>query len=590
MQETTTQKAGRKLTAAGLCSIMVINAAMYGCAAAPDGAGGPSPGGSDASEPSAVPPRAQAALTSSEDAASPAATAAARLGVGAGASLAVVKPLALEDLKSRFVADSKGQTYETKFEALANQLLLREAQSKENFESVLEKAFGANYDHAKAESIRQQILKGDYSWAPKVRIVDDATLNGMHGAYSAKSGTVYLSRSVPSKFERTFIYIEELGHHLDTLLNSSDAPGDEGALFRVALTKEAVPTDMISMMKADNHIGSILIDGQAVDVEFLWGLDWLIGAADAAWNGLKSGANYIWKGATTAGGAIKTAATKTWDGATTLSGWIAKGADKAADAFVGSLQRDFWAAYQTVNGAANVLITAGYGTLEGMKVVSQGLSELAKGNLVDGTAAIFTGLAKLAVEMPLDTLTTAVMDGIGVLQTALFLEPVGRYLTQHETDMLTWVFGGQWWLPYIRIKEGFAGLFSAISDRPFTNQFNIYLKNYSASDTLVVHESTHVWQFANGGGDYKLESLYQQYISGQGYNWEPSVNSGVQWEGLGVEQQASFVEAAYLNHCYDYANYDFNVWAFTSCYINGVDRTGYFNSVDQKIWGGVGAP
>jgi hypothetical protein len=582
MIENTTTRVGRRLTATTLCSVLVLNAAMYGCAGAPDGTGAPADEGSNGSGSGSA-----RTLTPKAAGADASAT------VSADASTAALQPkatrLGLKDLTSRLSSDIKGKVYETKFERLANELLAREAATQAGFFAVLEKAFGASFNHDKAESIRQQILKGDFSWAPQVRIVDDEELNGMLGAYSAKSGTVYLSRSVPSKLERTFIYIEELGHHLDTLLNQSDAPGDEGALFRVALTGEAVPADMIAMMRADNHAGTIMVDGVAVHVEFLFGIDWFSDALGAAWNGLKSGANYVWKGATTAGGAIKTAATKSWDGAKTLSGWIAKGADIAANKFVEALNRDFWAAYQTVNGAANVLITAGYGTLEGMKVITQGLSEIAKGNLLDGTANIFTGLAKLAVEMPLDTLSTAVLDSIGVLQTALFLEPIGRYLTQAETDAVTWVFGSQWWVPLIRIKEGFAGIFSA-SPRPFTNQFNIYLKDYAAVLSLVIHESTHVWQFANGGGDYKLQSLYEQYVKGKAYNWEPSVNNGTQWERLGVEQQASFVEAAYISGCYDGANYDFGIQDFKKCVINLVDRTAYFNGVDDKIWSGTGAP
>jgi hypothetical protein len=573
MTQQISKVAGRQFTACGLCSMMLLNTIMYGCSGVPDETG-------DSRVLEAAEPNEDAS-----DARSAGSSDAAAAPIKAAAS-----ELSLDELPSRKAVDLKGMAYETKFERLAEQLLVKEAGDSQHFAAVLEQAFGTDYDRVKAEAIRQQILRRDFSWAPKVRIVADESLAGSRGAYEAKSGTVYLSSSIPSKFERTFVYIEELGHHLDTLLNTADARGDEGALFRIALTRQAVEKQMLELIRADNHAGTMVLDGQSIEVEFLWGVDWIIGVGSAAWNGLKTGAGYIWKGATTAGGALRTAAGKTWDGATTLSGWVAKGADVAADAFVGNLKRDFWAAYQTVNGAANTLLAAGYGTLDGMKVIQQGLSELTKGNLVDGTAAIFTGLAKLAVEMPLDTLATATLEAISVLQTALYLEPVGRPLNQHENDVLSWVFGGQWWLSSIRVKEGFAGLYTAISDRPFTSQFNIYLKDYPASDGLMVHETTHVWQWANGGGDYKLESLYQQYVSGVGYDWEPSVNAGVPWAGLGVEQQASFVEAAYMNNCYDGANYNFSVWAFNWCAINGVNRTAYFNSVDQNLWAGAGAP
>src|SRR5262245_39347937 len=52
-------------------------------------------------------------------------------------------------------------------------------------------------------------------------------------------------------------------------------------------------------------------------------LDWV----DEAWEGIKSGANWVWKGAKTAGEAIQKAASKSWDGAEVLGEWIEEGAE-----------------------------------------------------------------------------------------------------------------------------------------------------------------------------------------------------------------------------------------------------------------------
>ena len=191
------------------------------------------------------------------------------------------------------------------------------------------------------------------------------------------------------------------------------------------------------------------------------------------------------------GEAIKTAASKSWDGAKVLGEWIKEGAEWSANAYVDLCKREFWTAYQEVNTAVSSLVVMGYGTFEGMEVMVEGVKEIGKGNFVDGTAALFTGLAKLSVEVPLDTLSSEAIETLSNLQTALFLKPVGRFLTDHEKDFLSTVFGRVWWLNIVRVKEGFSGLWSA-NPRPFTVENTIYLKQQPYSEHLLAHEATHV--------------------------------------------------------------------------------------------------
>lgn len=317
---------------------------------------------------------------------------------------------------------------------------------------------------------------------------------------------------------------------------------------------------------------------------------------EKTWSGIKSGAGWAWKGAKTASSALRTAASKSWKGAQMLGAWIEKGAEWSADQFVEACRRNLKATYQQVNARVNSLVIMGYGTLESVKIVKEGLEELAKGNLVDGTTALYVGLAKFSHEMPLDVLSSEALETLSALQTALFLEPEGRFLTAEEKSYLAWVFwGGEWWLNLIRVKEGFSGLWS-LNPRPFTVETTIYLKNWPSEkhlapaqrEALMVHETTHVWQYIHGGGDYKLASLYYQATQGDdAYTWEPAVNMGHAWGSLNPEQQANFVERAYESGCY--ANY------YNTCFINDrygtpLDRDTFFRSVDNQIINGQGAP
>ncbi len=155
------------------------------------------------------------------------------------------------------------------------------------FHALLQSSFGDSYDRTAAEELRQQALRGDFSWLPDVRFVDGETLQGANGAYDAASGTVLLNADLlgnTALLSRT--YAEEVGHHLDTLLNGSDAVGDEGEIFRRLLFGEKLSATQLATIRAENDHGTIVVDGKELQVEF-WGPlagvgKWASKAADSA--------------------------------------------------------------------------------------------------------------------------------------------------------------------------------------------------------------------------------------------------------------------------------------------------------------------
>lgn len=144
------------------------------------------------------------------------------------------------------------------------------AQNKSAFHQTLTKAFGSEYDVAKAEQLRGRALAGDFSWLPRVQYVDSRALGeGAMGAYDARSGVVYLNRDMagnPSLLAQTFV--EEVGHHLDARLNRADSPGDEGEMFRRILGGEKLSAGQIREIRSENDKGVIEVDGKKVEVEF----------------------------------------------------------------------------------------------------------------------------------------------------------------------------------------------------------------------------------------------------------------------------------------------------------------------------------
>jgi len=154
------------------------------------------------------------------------------------------------------------------------------AADPEAFHRTLATAFGGGYDRAEAEGIRQQVLAGDFSWMPEIRVVDGAALGDRSGtqgpgaqglgAYDAAGDTIYLSRELlegdPSKAVE--ILTEEVGHGLDARLNASDAAGDEGDIFSRLVGGETISAGELAALRTENDSGTILVDGREVQVEY----------------------------------------------------------------------------------------------------------------------------------------------------------------------------------------------------------------------------------------------------------------------------------------------------------------------------------
>lgn len=62
---------------------------------------------------------------------------------------------------------------------------------------------------------------------------------------------------------------EEVGHAIDSRVNTSDTAGDEGELFAKLVSGETLNADQIQAIRSENDHGTIEIDGESVEVEYL---------------------------------------------------------------------------------------------------------------------------------------------------------------------------------------------------------------------------------------------------------------------------------------------------------------------------------
>ncbi|MCP9848706.1 CHAP domain-containing protein [Cyanobium sp. Morenito 9A2] len=112
---------------------------------------------------------------------------------------------------------------------------------------------------------------GDFAGLPPIEVLDGSVLPGAAGAYALSTGTIYLNGAwLASASEQQVIAVltEELGHHLDGLLNASDTPGDEGELFAALIVeKEDSSIACIRTISDNDHALLQLIDGRIVEIE-----------------------------------------------------------------------------------------------------------------------------------------------------------------------------------------------------------------------------------------------------------------------------------------------------------------------------------
>jgi len=146
---------------------------------------------------------------------------------------------------------------------------------------------GAGTDPAvfdrRAAAVEEQLLSGTNALGLDFRVLDASVMGNHEGAYSASSlggPAIFiradLLRGQPELLRS--VVFEEIGHHLDTILNgAADSRGDEGELFS-ALVRGQVPDDaaMARVLAEDDH-GTLVVDGRTVAVEFA-----TVGAATSA--------------------------------------------------------------------------------------------------------------------------------------------------------------------------------------------------------------------------------------------------------------------------------------------------------------------
>ena len=143
------------------------------------------------------------------------------------------------------------------------------AADSNGFHTMFKQIYGERYNPDTVEALRSQVLAGDFSSIPEIRVLSSAELHGNHAAYG--DGTIFLNEELLADTGKAAAYIiEELGHHYDGLFGAGDTKGDEGEMFRVLTGGQPVSADEMNRIRSENDKGIIEVDGKQIEVEFGW--------------------------------------------------------------------------------------------------------------------------------------------------------------------------------------------------------------------------------------------------------------------------------------------------------------------------------
>jgi PA14 domain/Pectate lyase superfamily protein len=156
-------------------------------------------------------------------------------------------------------------------EAEVKEALTKFAKSQ-SFLQTLRTAFGNSFSVEKAQDLRHQWRIGSFTDLPDIQIRTAAALKGARSAFSAETNTIYVSRDYikQNALERdalTGLFLEELGHFIDSKINVSDAAGDEGAIFSALLQGVNLSQRTLQQLKTEDDRASISLNGKELPVE-----------------------------------------------------------------------------------------------------------------------------------------------------------------------------------------------------------------------------------------------------------------------------------------------------------------------------------
>jgi hypothetical protein len=153
-------------------------------------------------------------------------------------------------------------------ESLARQKLQAFARSSD-FSVKMKVAFGEEIDLTKFQT---GWAARDFSALPRIEVRSHSDINGANGAYARAIDTIFISQEFLNQNAGNVdaiasVLLEEIGHAVDAALNSTDSPGDEGAIFSALVQGKRLSPEQLASLKAEDDTAIVTLDGQTLQIE-----------------------------------------------------------------------------------------------------------------------------------------------------------------------------------------------------------------------------------------------------------------------------------------------------------------------------------
>ncbi|MFW6296093.1 MAG: hypothetical protein ACOC04_02760, partial [Halothece sp.] len=136
-----------------------------------------------------------------------------------------------------------------------------------NFSAKMQLAFDQNL----LPNWQTAWAKGEFH-LPNVEIRAASEINGANGAFAGATNTIYLAQEFLYSNRNNLdavvaVLLEEYGHFVDYSLNSSDAPGDEGAIFSALVLGKTLSESELQQLKVEDDTASVVLDSEMLKIE-----------------------------------------------------------------------------------------------------------------------------------------------------------------------------------------------------------------------------------------------------------------------------------------------------------------------------------
>jgi Ca2+-binding RTX toxin-like protein len=150
--------------------------------------------------------------------------------------------------------------------------LLDDFSTNSNFEESIAGIFGSAFDRDQLSAIQDAWQLGEMTNIPSIQMLSSNNLKGANAAFSSTTNTIYISENflannVGNPSAITSVLLEEIGHFVDSQINATDTPGDEGAIFAAVVQGQPLSPDVLSVLRAENDAITILTPAGLVSAE-----------------------------------------------------------------------------------------------------------------------------------------------------------------------------------------------------------------------------------------------------------------------------------------------------------------------------------